>query len=159
MASRIAVNATVGLFAPIYSKIDPAQLGETARALAVARDYAGRFPGNLVEGALERLVYGYSSHSFVIDFEEAKTLFKNVREPIEYEVEIASHLGVFSTVRAIRESGLTVSYIKSEDNGGGDHAQIDGQQESDPADPEGTVGPSEGDRPGTVQEDSNSAPE
>ena len=35
-ASKIAVNATVGLFAPIYSKIDPGGLGETARTLTVA---------------------------------------------------------------------------------------------------------------------------
>ena len=61
-ASPIAVNTSVGLFAPIYSKIDPAGLGETSRALAVAQDYAKRLVENLRPGALERLVSDYWSH-------------------------------------------------------------------------------------------------
>ena len=91
----------------------PVGVGGTARALAVAQDYAARLPGNLREGALERLVTGDSSHSFVIDPEEIKDLFKEVRPPTESEAMIAKFLGLGSTESAIRGSGHPeVMYVK-----------------------------------------------
>lgn len=156
-ASQIAVNATVGVFAPIYSKIDPAGLGETARALAVAQDYATRLPGNLRPGALERLVTGYSSHSFVIDSEETRELFLNVRAPEEYEATIVEHLGLLSTERAIQDSRLNVCYITSETDEGASRGENGSGQGTDSQDPTGTVGSSEGNRPRDVSEGSDAA--
>jgi hypothetical protein len=53
----------------------------------------GRYSQNLKPHALAKLVAGFSSHSFVIDREEAATYFENVREPAPDEEEIANALG------------------------------------------------------------------
>ena len=150
-ASRIAVNAAVGVFAPIYARIDPAGLGGTARALAVAQDYAARLPGNLREGALERLVTGYSSHSFVIDPEEIKDLFKVVRPPTESEAMIAKFLGLGSTESAIRGSGHPeVMYANAGNCKEADYAESNSEQGTDSKDPGGAVGSVEGNLPSDV---------
>ena len=157
IASQIAVNATVGLFGPIYSKIEPARLGEATRAISVAQDYAVRLPGILKPGALEKLVSGYSSHSFVIEFEEIKTLFNDVRKPNQHELEIANHFGFFSTRKAIQESSLMVEYIPSGKLGGATHGNADTKQTSNSEDSKGKVRSSEVLGPEDVEESSNSA--
>ena len=116
-AAQIAVNSAIGVFAPIYSKIDPADLGETARALLVAEDYAARLPGNLRPRALERLVSGYSSHSFVIDADETKELFEKVREPTEEEASIARQCSLDLTGQSPQSRVL---YLNARD-GEGEH--------------------------------------
>ena len=156
-ASHIAVNTTVGLFAPIYSKIDPARLGEAARALAVAEDYARRLPGNLHRGALERLVSDYSSHSFVIDSEETAELFQNVRGPNEHETTIADHFGLLATSSAFQSPRPVVCYITSGADEKPTHGENYGRQGTDPTDPTGAVGPSEESGSGDVKEGSDEA--
>ena len=75
---------TIGLMGPIYSQIDPIRLGEIDRFTKVSIQYGAKLDnGNLKEDAVERLVAGYPSHSFVIDRREAKELFNNVDEPDE----------------------------------------------------------------------------
>lgn len=156
-ASQIAVNATVGLFAPIYSKIDPARLGEAARALAVAEDYARRLPGNLRLGALERLVSDYSSHSFVIDLEETKELFENVRLPTKHETTVADHLGLLSTLRAFQDTDPSAWYITSGVGEESTNGESGGKQGADSTDPERAVGSSEESGPGDVTEGPDAA--
>ena len=128
MAAKIAVSATVGLYQPIYSQIEPHRVGEDFRALAVARDYAARFAENLKPGALEELVLNYSSHSFAIDDEEARTLFNNVTDVSKGESDLARALGLDYTARAFSESGETVTWyptiglrqeVRTEGNDGG----------------------------------------
>ncbi len=82
-ASEIAKDIAVGLLSPITGQIDPVQIGEVRRAVRVAQDYATRLKAN--PATIKKLVEGYPSHSFVIDFEEAKELFQNVRltQPLE----------------------------------------------------------------------------
>ena len=135
-ASQIAVNAAVGIFAPIYAKIDPARLGESARQLAVAQDYAQRLPGNLTHGALERLMSGYSSHSFVIDLDETRELFKTVREPSEHESSIAECFGLRSMRAAASGANLVVDYVKineSEQSICGENTHQQATASTDPA--------------------------
>lgn len=87
-ATEIATSLTVGLFQPIYEQIEPNRLGEIARAMSIAEQYGDRLDrisDNLKPGALQKLVHGYPSHRFVIDREEAKDLFRRVREPDEHE--------------------------------------------------------------------------
>ena len=73
---------TIGLMGPIYNQIDPIRLGEIDRFTKVSLRYGAALDnGNLGEDAVERLVAGYPSHSFVIDRREAKELFRNVDEP------------------------------------------------------------------------------
>lgn len=87
-SAEIATKMTVGMFQTIYSQLDPIKLGENHRNMMVAVDYGKRLmsKGNLrSKAALNKLTHGYPSHGFVIDREEAGTLFENVRKPSEQE--------------------------------------------------------------------------
>lgn len=82
-ASEIASSITVGLLAPITSQIEPIKIGEMQRAVNIAYHYGIRL--NETPTRVQRLINDYPSHSFVIDFNEAKEIFGNVREPNEKE--------------------------------------------------------------------------
>ncbi len=96
MAAQVAAKITVGLLQPIYKQIDPMRLGENTRAMGITADYGERLSArsatgatsNLKNDALARLVRGYPSHSFVIDRDEAKELFHDVREPTPAELAL-----------------------------------------------------------------------
>lgn len=80
-AAKIAIDLTVGLFSEIYAQIDPMQLGQTTRDMAIAKVYGERLNAvsqNLHRGALNRLLNGYPEHGFVIDSREAEGLFVRV---------------------------------------------------------------------------------
>ena len=89
-ASDIAQGISVGLLAPITGQIDPLQIGEVGRAIKVAEDYGERLGADTASVA--QLVQGYSSHSFVIDFDEAKRLFRDVRGPDTNEAQLEQSL-------------------------------------------------------------------
>lgn len=78
-AADIASTLAVGLLSPITAQIDPLHVGEVERAINIAYQYGIRLNGD--EGRINRLVSDYPSHSFVIDFDEAKQIFENVRQP------------------------------------------------------------------------------
>jgi hypothetical protein len=81
LAAEVASNMTVGLFKPIFEQIDPLRLAEMERSQRIAAEYGKRLAvGNLAENALVRLLAEYPSHSFIIDSEEMKEIFKNVSE-------------------------------------------------------------------------------
>jgi hypothetical protein len=90
MAAETATNVTSGLLASIYQQIDPIRLAEVDRSLKVSSEYGERIgKSNLKPGALEKLLAGYPSHSFVIDRDEAKDLFQVVDEPTAELRELA----------------------------------------------------------------------
>lgn len=81
MAGELAARLACGVVEPLYAQIDPNRIGEMQRAIQIANEYGTRLNGhasNLKEGALDTLVAGYPSHSFVIDRKEAGQLFKSV---------------------------------------------------------------------------------
>jgi hypothetical protein len=82
-ATQIATELATGLMDPVYAHLDPMRLGEYHRDMMVAFEYGKRLgEHNLIsEAALKKVTHGYPSHSFIIDREEAKGLFKNVDEP------------------------------------------------------------------------------
>ncbi|NBC33145.1 MAG: hypothetical protein GVY13_10770 [Alphaproteobacteria bacterium] len=83
-ASRIAANITSAVMAPIYAQISPDSLGNDLRDLNIAKAYGDRLAGlggNTVPDCVLRLVSSYPSHDFIIDREEAESLFIRVREP------------------------------------------------------------------------------
>ena len=91
-ALDIATKMTTGLFDPIYAQLDPIRLGEYHRNMLVAGEYGKRLNShsqNLKKSSLKKLTHGYPSHSFVIDRQEAKELFDNVRAPSENEDKLA----------------------------------------------------------------------
>jgi len=114
-ASEIATQMTVGLFSPLYAQVDPIHVGEAARAMAVAEHY-GRIliekGGNTDPAALSHLVTHYPSHGFVIDRDEASTIFKSVRAPSESEEMLADALGDVA-IRPQRQN--TIQFLSSED--------------------------------------------
>lgn len=80
-AADIASHLASELYKPITQQIDPVKLGETMRSIEIAKAYGEkleRVSKNLHEGALNRLISGYPSHSYVIDFFEAGEIFKSV---------------------------------------------------------------------------------
>jgi len=92
-SAEIARELAVGLFAPMTAQIEPERLGEVQRAINIARVYGQRLnKRNLKKDALDRLVQGYPTHGFVIDFAEAETLFNDVRRATSVEDEIAESL-------------------------------------------------------------------
>jgi hypothetical protein len=92
-SAEIARELAVGLFAPMTAQIEPERLGEVQRAINVANFYGNRLNrNNLKRGALERLVQGYPTHGFVIDIDEARLLFNNVRMADALEKEVGSSL-------------------------------------------------------------------
>lgn len=98
-AAEIASRLATGLFGPVYAQLDPLRLGEYHRDMAVAVEYGKRLNinGNLKaseqdHAQLRKLTHGYPSHDFVIDRDEARTIFNRVRPPVEAENKLAQLL-------------------------------------------------------------------
>lgn len=96
-AADVAAEVTVGVMKPVFDKIDPLQLGTDARAMEIGSAYAIRLnleADNLrsVE-ALNMLVNGYPSHSFVIDYGEASVLFTTVKPLVDNLALVVNALG------------------------------------------------------------------
>ncbi len=128
-SSEIAAAIVGHLFAPIYAQIDPHRLGEIERDLRISVEYGERLARNLMPDALERLVGSYPSHEFVIDREEATTLFNSVREPSGDEAELAGEVGdvVYPALRSMKlplaflDDIIPVVTPKEEKNGSADN--------------------------------------
>lgn len=81
--------------APLYSQIDPNRIGEMQRAIKIAQEYGVRLAKvgkNLKDGALDKLVVDYPSHSFVIDRKEARELFTSVEPMTTTEAQMVDAL-------------------------------------------------------------------
>jgi hypothetical protein len=104
-AADIAAKLTEALYSRISEQIDPIHMGEVSRSMAIAKEYGKRLTDkskNLKDGALETLISGYPSHSFVIDIEEAKTLFRNARECNVDELALLEDLDSFALTPSSR---------------------------------------------------------
>lgn len=61
------------------AQIDPHRLGEVQRAIKIAQAYGEKIgTPNLKPNGMDQLVEQYPSHGFVIDFDEARKLFRTV---------------------------------------------------------------------------------
>ena len=83
LASDIAKTLTLGIIEPIAKQIDPLLLGRVDRSMKIAEAYSERL--NKSFRNIKTLVQGYPSHEFVIDLDEAKSIFASVREPKKEE--------------------------------------------------------------------------
>jgi hypothetical protein len=93
--TQIATQLTIGCFDRIYQQIDPMKLAEYQRSVSIAKQYGIRLSAtteNTKGDAIDRLITAFPSHEFVIDRNEAKTLFSNVRPPKQTEQDLADHL-------------------------------------------------------------------
>lgn len=86
-ASEMASNLAGRIFQPVATQIDPLKIGESERAMRIAKEYGERLGASdrLVDGGLDRLIEHYPSHGTVIDMEEAKQSFKSVEPMTEDE--------------------------------------------------------------------------
>jgi hypothetical protein len=115
-ASHAASELTTGLFAPVYGQIDPLQIGEASRAMAIGKEYGRRLnknSQNLRPDALEKLVSEYPDHGFVIDRTEAKSLFYRVREPTASEETLFEQIDDLCAVENGRRFGL-IDFLNEE---------------------------------------------
>lgn len=94
LALSMAIRMTTGLLGPIYQQIDPMRIGETQRAMNVARAYGERLDisRNLKPNALKKLIEEYPSHDFAIDYDEAAQLFVRIARTNELERQIGEDL-------------------------------------------------------------------
>jgi hypothetical protein len=95
LAGQFAGELAAASVQPLYAQIDPARLGEMQRAMRIAHEYGTRlasYANSLRPGALEQLVGGYPSHSFVIDRKEAKLLFNSVHTLTIAEADLCTTL-------------------------------------------------------------------
>jgi len=108
VASEIASSLTVGLFSPISAQVDPLRLGVARRANQIGLAYGNRLASkqNVKPGAVEKLVNDYPAHAFVIDQNEARELFKNVRGFDARENEIFELIDQILRVPVPDEGGL-----------------------------------------------------
>jgi hypothetical protein len=91
-AVEIGKSLTLGIIGPIASQIDPLLLGRVDRSMRIAEAYIKRLNSSFKDANAKKLIGGYPSHDFVIDFDEAKEVFGNVREPTEEEMKVESYL-------------------------------------------------------------------
>lgn len=85
-AGDICSSLAVGLVSPISAQIDPLKLGDIQRAINITYAYGQRLGAS--KELLDKLILHYPSHGFVIDIEEAVTLFNNVESPSVTELEL-----------------------------------------------------------------------
>ena len=67
VASRIAASIATGVMRPVYAQINPEELGNDLRDLAVATEYGNRLverSGNANTETVRRLVEDYPTHNF-----------------------------------------------------------------------------------------------
>src|SRR5262249_49321298 len=100
-ASEIASKLAQALFAPISQQIDPIHMGEVHRYMNIAREYGERLlrkSRNSTIDQLNQLISAYPSHSFVIDENEAKDLFKTVRPFTAKEQALVEVIGQYAYI-------------------------------------------------------------
>lgn len=102
-AAEIGSKLAVGLLSPVSAQIDPIKLGEVLRAINIAKAYGSRIAPKNPE-LIKKLIEDYPSHGFVIDFEEAKDIFPNVRRLNENEQALENAL--FHIVRKETENRI-----------------------------------------------------
>lgn len=148
-ATDIATKATIGLFQPIFEKLDPIQIGEEYRSFRIAEAYAERLDSkgqNLrrepeVDG-LRALLEAYPSHGFVIDHEEARGLFRNVKIAASNLQKVMALLGAEALYPLDRTSGKdVVKYLNTDDPQNAQNTATASKGGSDAGGSQGVSGP------------------
>ena len=76
-----SINFVAQSTMPLFDKINPDEMGEYSQALAVGAEYADRIlrryaaiPDETRSFIIDRLVHGYPSHDFILDYKELQEL-------------------------------------------------------------------------------------
>lgn len=96
VASGIAATIATGVMRPVYAQINPDVLGNDLRDLSIATAYGDRLVshgGNATKQTVRKLVEDYPEHGFIIDAEEAASLFTVVKQVDEKMARLMFALG------------------------------------------------------------------
>lgn len=146
LATEIATNLTSSLMAPVYAQLSPEVIGSDFRDLSVATEYGMRLSKisrNPKSGTIYRLVREYPSHDFIIDSEEAASLFENVSQPKD---ELYKLIGCIADItHRVSKSGVVTSIttieqtVETEQKGEDDEQVEDNVGEQQGLDESGTA--------------------
>ena len=107
------VRCTTG---PLFTQLNPEKLGEYNRALAVGTEYGDRllrrftsWDGEKRKAILEKLVHGYPSHEYIIDYHELKEMDFNVSLFTDSE-----HIAVQNLISVILKNTTVVELVHHE---------------------------------------------
>jgi hypothetical protein len=113
-ASHAATEIIGAMYGPIFSRIDPEEVGSRSRAMRIGEDYGKRLDlkwSNLKPNALEMLSRSYPSHGFVIDKNEAANIFQNVRYASAEEISIVKELGILGLYPQVPQKNSVIRKI------------------------------------------------
>ncbi len=109
VAAKAASDFVTQLYAPVFARVDPEEVGARTRSMRIASDYGQRLSlksQNLKPDTLRLLAETYSSHSFVIDQQEAEGLFERVRQTSDEERGVAIALERLARFPATSEPAI-----------------------------------------------------
>lgn len=114
IAAKAASDMVGSMYGPVFSQIDPEEVGSRSRAMRIGESYGSRLNQkfkNMRDGGMEVIAQSYPSHGFVIDMEEVSHLFERVREATDSEKLLVEAIG-----RSCRfpESQLKLSCVTDE---------------------------------------------
>jgi len=114
IAAKAASDIVGSMYGPVFSQIDPEEVGSRSRAMRIGESYGSRLNQkfrNMRNGGMEVIAQSYPSHGFVIDMDEVSHLFERVREATETEKALVDSIG-----RCCRfpESKLMLSCVTDE---------------------------------------------
>jgi hypothetical protein len=98
-ASKASAEFVAQLYAPVFSRLDPEEIGARSRSMRIAAEYGKRLAvksQNLKPDTLKQLAETYPSHSFAIDQREAEILFHRVRAASPEEQELVTAIGNYA---------------------------------------------------------------
>lgn len=96
IAAKAASDMVGSMYGPVFSQIDPEEVGSRSRAMRIGESYGTRLNqkfGNMKDGGMAMIAQSYPSHGFVIDMDEVHHLFERVREATENEKSLVETLG------------------------------------------------------------------
>ena len=118
---RHAIKFVVGTTGPLFGRLDPEKLGEYSRALAVGSEYGNRLLRRFTDWdderrflVVDKLVHGYPSHDYIIDYHELEELGFDVQlfEGRERDAIQAALLSVFRVVEETEDSASLVRLVE-----------------------------------------------
>ena len=115
---RHAIDFVVGTTGPLFSRLDPEKLGEYSRALEVGSDYGKRLLRRFTDWdarkrflVVDKLVHGYPSHDYIIDYHELNELgFK--AQLFEGDERNAIQTALSAAVRIVKENKDSDSLVR-----------------------------------------------
>jgi hypothetical protein len=135
-AAKASSDFVAELYAPVFSRIDPEEIGARSRSMRIATEYGKRLAvksQNLKPDTLRLLAETYPSHSFAIDQREAESLFQRVREATPAEQALIAALGGHARFEVPRGSDFVFRALSTSQKPKGAPGDADHKRRGSPA--------------------------